>query len=385
MNKYVWVGILFFITMLASACGGGATPPGATKAPVEATRPAQGEAWRAEWDKKVAAAKREGQVRFYFIGGPDARNELARAFDSKFGIKIEYVIGPPMDLAQKLITERNAGLYLADAINMGGGTLLTQVKTQNLLRPIEPELILPEVKDAKVWQIGRVPLIDKDGQVLGMLANYERYVARNTDLVKDGEINSISDLLNPKWKGKMTLLDPTMTGAGLSMSAFLGRTMGVERALDFLRQLARQEPVVSRDKRMQVEWVARGKNAIAIAPSPDVLAEFKALGSPIASVKLAEGGGMQTVGGALGIAARPANPNASVVLLNWLLSKEGQEAYIRGIRLPSARVDVSREGIDELFFAGPGDKVSYGDEEFFLLQGEMLPKIRQIFSPAQAK
>ncbi len=385
MKNVLCIGFLVILVASLLACAGGSPPASiATKAPEKGSPVAGGEAWKVSWDKKVAAAKEEKEVLFYFIGGADARTEVAQAFGNKFGIKVEFVIGPPLDLAQKLVSERTAGLYLADAINMGGTTLLTAVKTQGLLKPVEPELILPEVKDAKAWQIGRLPLIDKDGQVFGMLANYERYVARNTDLVKDGEVNSLKDLLDPKWKGKMTMLDPTMTGSGLSMSAFLGRTEGEAQALEFLRGLVRQETVITRDKRAQVEWVARGKYAIAIAPTPDVLAEFKAVGSPIASVRIAEGGALQTVGGALGIPAKPAHPNASTVFLNWLLSKEGQEAYVRGIRLPSARVDVSREGIDELFFAGPNDKIGYGDEDFFLLQGKMGPAIRDIFA-AQAK
>lgn len=44
---------------------------------------------------------------------------------------------------------------------------------------------------------------------LAMLANYQKYVARNTDMVKEGEITSLQDLLNPKWKGKITLFDMT--------------------------------------------------------------------------------------------------------------------------------------------------------------------------------
>lgn len=377
--------VLVSVVLLYTGCAGAVAPtPVSTKLPekVAATAPPEvtkEAAWKVEWDKKVAAAREEKEVLFYWMGVADARMELTKAFGNKFGIKLEFVTGPPMELAQKLVNERTAGMYLADAINMGGTTLLTAVKPQGLLKPLEPELILPEVKDPKSWRIGRLPLIDKDGQVVGMLANYERYVARNTELVKEGEISSLKDLLNPRWKGKMVMQDPTMTGAGLSMSAFLGLTWGIEQAGEFLQGLVRQETVITRDKRAQVEWVARGKYAVAIAAAPDVLAEFKALGSPVASVRLAEGGDVQTVGGALAIPAKPAHPNASSIFLNWLLSKDGQDAYVRGIRLPSARADVSTEGIDELFFAGPDEKIIYADEEFFLLQGKMLPMIRDIF------
>lgn len=384
MKNLCCFGLLVVLVLSVAGCAGALAPapakPPEKAAPAAPAGIAREGDWRVEWDKKVAAAREEKELLFYWMGVADARMELTRAFGSKFGIKLEFVTGLPMELAQKMVNERTAGLYLADAINMGGATLLTVVKPQGLLRPLEPDLILPEVKEPGSWKIGRLPLIDKDGQVVGMLANYERYVARNTELVREEEISSLKDLLNPRWKGKLVMQDPTMTGAGLSMSAFLGRTWGLEQALDFLRGLVNQEVVTTRDKRAQVEWVSRGKYAIAIAPAPDVLSEFKALGSPIASVRLAEGGGLQTVGGALAMPARPAHPNASVVFLNWLLSKDGQDAYVKGIRLPSARLDVSHEGIDELFFAGPGDKLTYGDEEFFLLQGKMLPSIRDIFA-----
>ncbi|MDZ4247396.1 MAG: extracellular solute-binding protein, partial [Dehalococcoidia bacterium] len=292
---------------------------------------------------------------------------------------VNFVVGRPPELVQKLESEANAGLFLADVINLGGGSSLTMLKPKGLLKPIEPELILPEVKDPKSWVIGKLPFVDADGTVFGMLANYERYAAVNTDMVKEREVTSLKGLLDPKWKNKMIMLDPSMPGAGASVCAFLGRVWGMEKALEWAQGVADQGTVFTRDKRQHVEWVAKGSKAIAIAPSPDVFSDFKSVGSPITSVKIDEGGNAQTVGGAIMLPAKPAHPNASTVFINWLLSKEGQAAYVKGIGVPGARVDAPKEGIDELFFPGPGDKITVtGDEEFFLLQGKMRPKLTEI-------
>ncbi len=47
--------------------------------------------------------------------------------------------------------------------------------------------------------------------------------ARNTQLVKDGEIQSCNDLLNPRWKGKIIMYDPTKSGFGLKSAGMVGR------------------------------------------------------------------------------------------------------------------------------------------------------------------
>ncbi len=380
------VALVLVVAALANCAG--VSPPDTPSAPkttgAAPTTKVEAPAWKVQWDQKVAAAKKEGEVTFYSTSGAGVRNEVSQAFIAAYGVNLNFVPAPPGELVQKMVKERSAGLNLTDAINAGGGTSLTGLKPNGLIKPIEPELILPEVKDPKAWVIGRLPLVDKDGLVFGMLASYERNVLINTDLVKSGEITSLKDLQNPKWKGKMIMQDP-VSGAGLGLVSFMGGLWGTDEALEFMRGLVRQDTVFTRDWRMQVESVARGKYAIAIAPHPEAVAEFKALGSPIVSVKVAEGATLQTVGGALAIAAQPAHPNASVVFLNWLLSKEGHAAYVKGVRLPGARVDAPREGIDESYFPAPDEKIVYGDEAFFLRQGEMRPMVEKIIAAQGTK
>ena len=41
----------------------------------------------------------------------------------------------------------------------------------------------------------------------------------NTDQVKPEEMRTAKDLLNPKWRGKISTEDPTTTGAGANVAA----------------------------------------------------------------------------------------------------------------------------------------------------------------------
>jgi len=341
--------------------------------------------WRKRWEDTVAAAKKEGEVTVYFIGTPNARETITKGFKNRFGINVNFVVGTPAEIVQKLDSESKAGLHYADAINLGGGSSLTMLKPKGLLKPLEPELILPEVKDPKAWRIGKLPFIDKDGTVFGMLASYERYAAINTDEIKENEITSLKGLVDPKWKNRMIMLDPSVPGPGLSACTFLGRLWGMDKTLEWMQGISDLGTIFTRDKRQHIEWVAKGSKAIAIAPTQDILSNFMSLGARLSSVRIAEGGLASTVAGAIMLPAKPAHPNASIVFVNWLLSREGHAAYVKGMGLPGARVDAPQEGIDELLSPGPGEKITVnGDEEFFLLQAKLRPGIAKIVQ-AQAK
>ncbi len=57
-----------------------------------------------------------------------------------------------------------------------------------------------------------------------------------------------------------------------------------------MKALVGQEPLVSRDRRLLVEWLARGRYPLLLAGNLDELLHFKKLGAPIKGVETKEGG-----------------------------------------------------------------------------------------------
>ncbi len=371
--------VVLLLTPVAIGCAG-AAPAGPAAPGGGASVQSGGSAWQERWDKTLAAARKEGSVRMYIGMGPEVRDAIAKGFKDRYGIDVEFVSGPPGDIARKFISEREANQSLADAFNSGGGTALSLIKPKGLLSPVMPELILPEVTDPKMYVDGHMPFADKDGMVVGLVSAFMNYVVVNTDLVKENEITSFQDLLDPKWKGKMDMTDPKVPGAGVSFLAILAEDLGEAKTREYIKGLIKQEVVVSSDWRQLVEWVARGKYAVAIAPNPEQVAQFMKLGSPINAIKTKEGGMRQMVSAGLLLPTNPPHPNARTVFVNWMLSKEGQTALVKGIGQPPARVDVPTGDLSPIFFPPPGSRVRPETEEHYFLQGKMFDVAKEMFA-----
>ncbi len=363
---------LFVVIFVLSACTARPTPV-AVAPTATASVGNVGSDWQAEWQRLVTEARKEGEVRIYSLAPAGARREVAKGFKEKYGIEVDFVAAPASEIASRLEIENKRGIYLADVINIGGGTHLTVLKPQGIVQPIAPALILPDVLEPKVWRAGKVPFVDEEKTFLAMNDVFQQFVLYNTNMVKEGEITSIMDLLKPQWKGKITWHDPTVTGTGLTGTVFLARLWGMDRAKDYLRELVKQEPVLSRDKRQTTEWVARGKYPVNFSPSPDVVVEFLEAGAPLVYPRIAEGGLVTITAGGLAMPSRPAHPNASKLLINWILTKEGQTSWVKGIRMPGSRLDVSTEGISPSIVAKPENKVMMQNEEHFLMMDTMRP------------
>ena len=335
--------------------------------------------WQTKWNQLVAEGKKEGKVVLYGDMGPIFKNKITGAFKKKYGIEMETVAGKPPQVAQKFLAEKAANLFLADILMTGQTTTLTILKPKKVLASPKPHLILPEVLDSKAWLRGTLPFLDKDQMALALTAGYMKFVIVNKELVKEGEITSYSDLLNPKWKGQISMYDPSMPGNAGSWLLFMMTALGREAGEKYLRQLAVQGPVITRDVRMQSETVARGKHAVGIGSSPQVVQDLIQAGAPLAWVRMKEGG--LVLPGALvaALPEKPAHPAAAALMLNFLLSKEGQQISSEAIGFPPMRRDVPLSRSLAEGAPKAGDKVYWLDEGMILSEPTFYPLVREIF------
>ena len=151
-------------------------------------------------------------------------------------------------MATRYLQERKANIRLADFFIAGQTTTPTLLKPRGVLAKLRPLLILPEVLDPKAWPGEKLPFMDKEETALALISYYQTSVVVNTSLVKEGEVRTYQDFLNPKWKGKIILYDPTLPGAGGTWMAFtLLKAMGREKGEVFLRQMAKHDLTITRD------------------------------------------------------------------------------------------------------------------------------------------
>ena len=319
-------------------------------------------AWETEWNETVEAAKKEGQIAVYHTRGPF--DKLFADFSKRYpGIKFISATGRGGELISRVMSERRAGKYLVDIYLGATGTPLDVLYPGKLLEPIQPILVLPEVKDQSNWFGKRHHYGDPEGKYIFVFEGVVRSdMAYNTTLVETKEFTSYWDLLKSKWKGKIAAIDPKLAGfpEGFLQFAYYHADLGAK----FLRQLfGEMDITISRDGRQIVDWLAVGKFAIAIGPSAsDIQAGMKS-NLPLSRFEpraFKEGIYMRATQGSLSILNRLPHPNATKVFVNWLLSREGQTKFqnhfMRIDPVFSLRDDVVVDPSVEPYRPKPGDK-----------------------------
>lgn len=298
-----------------------------------------GDARELEWDKWLVEAKKEGRLVVLATGETAPHKAVKEGFEKKFGISVEIISSGVGLVRGKLLSERRAGIYTTDLI-FSGGTTAISLKSESAYDPVEKIPVLPEVLDSRVWWKDKLDYIDKDRFIITFLATPSVPLAINTELVRlDEEPRTWKDLLHPRWKGKIIMGDPRIAGTASSTFAFVAYYRP-DLGINFWKELVSQEPVILRDQRMQVEWLARGKHAILIAPPPTVK-QFIDSGAPLKWVMLEGKGAASSSSGNVAMVNKAPHPNAARVYINYLLTKEGQTGYAVTGGFQSGRVDVT--------------------------------------------
>jgi iron(III) transport system substrate-binding protein len=293
------------------------------------------------WDQLAAAARAEGKVVVIGPAHPEARQAIPAAFKKRFGVDVEYLGGPAGLAATRLREERASGIYSADVSLAAIQTLSTVFYQEKMLQPIKPMLVMPEVLDKTKWKRGDLWFPDPEQQyVLRLFNSVEEIFSINTDLVKPADMTSAKDLLlNPKFKGKIAVHDPTVTGTGSALAA----QFYVQLGEDFVRKLyVDQQPMISRDERQLTDWLLRGTYAIAFGADDAQIDEMSKEGMPVQPNYGLPGLTAQVAGGnGLLIAFNHApHPNAAKLFVNWMASKDGLETYARAVKWSPTRNDI---------------------------------------------
>jgi iron(III) transport system substrate-binding protein len=314
----------------------------------------------AEWEKILEAAKKEGKVVVSIPTSAELRKEFDSGFQKAYpGIELELNAARGASNINKIAEEQNAGVRTID-LHVGGTTsIITGLLAPNFLDPVMPSMLLPEVRDPKQWWGGHIWADNAKRYVYSFTAYMTETIWYNSTLVKPEEINSWDSLLDPKWKGKIVILDPRSPGSGESNWAFLLRIKGEP----FLAKLAAQDMMVGRNLRQLGEAVARGKSAISIGVSYYTYLPFIRAGLPVKPISnIKEGYYAGTGSGNLAVLKNPPHPNAAKVFVNWLLSREGQTALTKALGQPTRRFDVDTKWTKD--FGHPSAKDVLTPEKF---------------------
>jgi ABC-type Fe3+ transport system substrate-binding protein len=258
------------------------------------------------------AAKKEGEVVWYTtLIVNQAVRPLIEAFGKRYpGVEVKYARADSGPTAIKIMNEARAGRPQSDLFDGIDTTppLLTAGLVESYV-PSSTDKYPAELKDpAGRWNA---------------LVVYFLTPAVNTSLVPVSERpKTPQDLLHPRWKGKIAWSTVPASGSGVYVGSVL-QTMGDDQGMTFLRALAKQDIInVDATNRAILDQVIYGQYpmALSIFNHHAVLSAQK--GAPVEWLKLDP---ISAPMHSVGLTKNGPHPNAAKLLIDFLLSEEGQK------------------------------------------------------------
>jgi ABC-type Fe3+ transport system substrate-binding protein len=257
--------------------------------------------------KLIEGAKVEGKAVWYTTINVGKSRPILDRFEKKYPfIKGEIVRAGGGPLLNRISREARAGKQLFDVVN-GGAEISILKRTGVITTYASPERgnLENDLRDSEGFWTG----LYGQAFVLG----YNTKLVQKADLPRD-----YNGLLEPQWKGKLLSdADDVKWFSGLL------HAWGREKGLAYMRKLAKQDQAFVRGSTARTQLVAAGERPLLIAYN-HVLEFNKSKGAPIdwiplepvifspAIIMYAKGG---------------SHPNAGKLLIDFLLSKEGQEVF----------------------------------------------------------
>jgi len=283
----------------------------------------------------VEAAKKEGKLVLMTHPGTDYQG-LVRVFQERYpGIRVEHTGARPSDFSPKLITEQKNGQYLWDVMTASTSNKVNVLTPTGAFQDIRPFMIRSDVKDDSKWQGGfewYAQDVSKQTLSLVSAADVVGGVFVNRDVIPKSEFSTVEDLLNPKWKGKIVIDDPSVPAHGsLALTGILKA-----KGEDFLRRFfAEQQPVVQDTVRITTEWIATGRYPLAVGVDTNTLDELQKNG--VGKNVERHVGPLYVNTRGVSVFKNAPNPNAAKVWVNWFLSQEGQTAWVNSFTDSNSR------------------------------------------------
>lgn len=312
--------LMLAAALVLSACGGQsasesskpAAPSTSSGAPSgSGSAPASGDPQAA----KIDAAKKEGKVVWYTSSFDlNTAKAVAEAFQKKYGIPVEVTRVTSQQVYQRIRSEIDANAIAADVITLTDeGRAITLDQEGHLLpyQPVDEDKMLPAYRG-----------ISKNGTYhthsVGLVL-----ISYNTQKMKKEEApRSWKELLDPKWKGKISIGHPGASGYVGTWFVQMQMTYG----WDYLAGLAANNPLVGQSINDTIPKVLSGERLIGVSSHNLAITE-KAKGSPIDVIVPEEGAILMTTPSM--IMKKAPHPNAAKLFQDFQFSKEVSEVYVK--------------------------------------------------------
>jgi iron(III) transport system substrate-binding protein len=316
------LGVPAFFVFQVSAVG--AATPEETLAKINRLPPAERQA------VLVKEARSEKTVVWYAPMNREDLRQFTSGFEADYPfLKVEVLTSGPQSLLNRILTEHRAGKYNYDTLNIRSSALYTLKKANAIIRYDTP------------YRRGlRAGFYDKDGYFNGIWASLLVYLFNTKQVGRAQAPKSIDDLLQTQWKGKLGM-DQDADDWLAALLDFYGDEKGKQIA----RSLGGQNLNIRKGRTLVSQLVAAGEFPVQIDAHHHEAVSLRQAGAPIDYIFPEPFIPVKSVS-AFVMSSQPPHPHAAALLVDFMLSKKGQELAFRQKRWPAFK---------ELAAGGPDD------------------------------
>lgn len=301
-TRYLLVALLVvaaMLTALVAGCGGG--------------------------DKKAADAPKgngpKGTVMIYTSIYPDIIELIKPALKKQFpDLEVQWFQAGTEKVMAKVAGEIEAKKIQADLLMVADPSYYLTLKEQNLLLKYDS----PNRKDVKINK-------DSEGYWTGVRIS-NMIIAYNPEKLKEPP-KTFKELTDPKWKGKIAMPSPLLSGTAYVTAGELSAKYGWK----YFEALKANGLVVEEGNSAIQNKLLRGEYQAVVILEENIL-KMAAKGEPVKVVYPEDG--TIVIPSPIAIFNTSKNQEAAKAVLDWFLSKEGQEVIVKGW-MHSVRDDVA--------------------------------------------
>jgi iron(III) transport system substrate-binding protein len=309
----------------------------------------------ADREQRLAAgAKKEGELSLYTSAQSDDIGIVAKAFEAKYGVKVQIWRAGSEKVMQRAIQEARGGRHTVDVIETNGPEM-EALSREKLLLPVKSphhaDLLPAALRPHGEWV----------GTRLNVYA-----LAYNTRQVKKEELpKSYADLTHPRWKGRLGI-----EAEDQDWLAGVLAQMGEQKGIQVFRDIVKANGIsVRRGHTLLTQLVVSGEVPLALTVYNYKAEQLKNQGAPIDWFVI--GRAPARANGA-GVARRAPHPNAALLFYDFEIGPEAQAILAKRDFVPASRKVETRlnkvplELVDPKMLLDENDKWTKLFEELFL-------------------
>ena len=264
----------------------------------------------------IAGAKNDKEVVWYTTTSAGDNQAIVAGFNKKYPfVKVQVLRSTGEKLRQRVLAETQGGQFFSDVLSVSSMEM-GLLKSRNLLQAYEA----PEAD--------HYPANARDKEK-AFTAIYARnfVIGYNTAMLGEKERpRDWLELLAPFWKGKFAMDEEEFEWFG-TLVDYWGR----EKAGKFIRALAGQQPQLRRGHSLLAQLLAAGEFHAAIV-FPFEIEQLKQKGARVDWAAASDP--IVTSINVIALSAKAPHANAGKLLINYVLSEEGQTIIKNLSRVP---------------------------------------------------